>query len=98
MSEVMNKKVIAIEYPRENEKVMSNCYTFRIAAMPGVKKVEVSINDSAWMPCRKAGDCWWYDWSNYGSGDYELVSRIQLSNGHFLTTEHRFFTVELEQS
>jgi hypothetical protein len=95
MPEVINKKVVAIEYPRESETIASNNYTFRIVAMSGVKHVEISINDSAWEPCRHSGDSWWYDWSGYGAGEYEVAARVRLANGHFHTTEHRFFTVEL---
>jgi hypothetical protein len=98
MPEVINKKVVVIEYPRQNETIASNNYTFRIVAMSGVKHVEISINDSAFEPCRQAGDSWWYDWSGYGSGEYEVVARMRQADGHFHTTEHRFFAVELEKS
>jgi hypothetical protein len=95
MLEVINKKVVVIEYPRQNEAITSNNYTFSIVAMPGVKKVEVSIDGSAWEPCRQS-DSWWYDWSGYGAGEHEVTARIQLANGHFHTTEPRFFSVEFK--
>ncbi len=98
MPEVMHKKVLAIEYPRPNETIMSDSYTFQIVAMPGAKKVEVSINDSAWEPCRQSGDSFWYDWFCYGSGEYEVAARVQLANGQIHATEHRFFTVELNNA
>lgn len=97
MPEVINKKVVAIDYPRHNEKITSMHYTFRIAAMPGVEKVEVSIDESGWQPCRPSGDSWWFDWSGFASGEHEIVARMRLSDGHFHTTERRFVTVELEQ-
>jgi hypothetical protein len=96
MPEVINKKVAVIEYPRHNETITSKDYTFRIVAMPGVEKVEVSIDEAGWQPCRQSGDSWWYDWSGFGSGEHELVARLQLSDGHFHTSERRFFAVENE--
>lgn len=94
MPEVINKKAAVIEYPRHNETITSKDYTFRITAIPGVRKVEVSIDEAGWQPCRQSGDSWWYDWSGFGSGEHELVARLQLSDGHFHTTERRFFAVE----
>lgn len=94
MSEVISKKVVAIEYPRRDETVTSNYYTFRVAAMPGVKTVEVSINKAGWQPCRQAAGAWWYDWSGYGSGEQELTARVRLADGRYHATEPRFFTVE----
>ena len=98
MPEVISKKVVAIEYPRRNETITSNSYTFHIVAMPGAKKVEVSINDSVWEPCRKSGDSFWYDWFGYAPGEHELVARVQLNDGRYHTSERRFITVELEHS
>lgn len=96
MPEVINKKVVAIEYPRHEETIESNHYTFRVAAMPGAKAVEVSVNESAWMPCRKSGEYWWYDWSGYASGEHGLAARVELADGRQLVTENRFFKVELD--
>lgn len=97
MPEAINKKVVAIEYPRHEETIESNNYTFRVAAMPGAKAVEVSVNESAWMPCRKSGEFWWYDWSEYGSGEHGVSARVQLEDGRQLITENRFFKVELDR-
>lgn len=94
MPEVINKKAAVIEYPRHNETITSKDYTFRIAALPGVTKVEVSIDEAGWQPCRQSGGSWWYDWSGFGSGEHEIVVRLQLSDGHCHTTERRLFNVE----
>jgi hypothetical protein len=96
MPEVMNKKVVAIDYPLHNETITSNDYTFRVTAMPGVKKVEISINGGGWEPCRQSENAFWYDWSGYVSGDHEMIARVQLPSGHHYNTEHRFFSVELD--
>jgi hypothetical protein len=97
MPEVINKKVVVIEYPRHNETITSKDYTFRIVAMPGVKHVEVSIDEAGWRPCRQSANSWWYDWSGFGSGEHEIVARLQLADGHTHTTERRFFSVDLEK-
>lgn len=97
MPETINKKVVAIEYPRHEETIESNHYTFRVAAMPGAKSVEVSVNESGWLPCRKSGEFWWYDWSGYGSGEHGIAARAQLADGRYLMTETRFFKVELDR-
>lgn len=98
MPEVMSKKVVAIDYPRANETIKSDKYTFRVEAMEGATNVEVSIDDAAFEPCRRDGNSWWYDWSCYGSGDHEMTARVHLANGHHHATEHRDFTVELENA
>lgn len=95
MPEVISKKVVAIEYPRQNETITSNSYTIHIAAMPGVKKVEVSIDDSVWQPCRQSGSSFFYDWFGYAAGEHEIVARIQMSDGHYHTFERRSVAVEL---
>lgn len=97
MPEVISKKVVAVEYPRHEETIESNNYTFRVAAMPGVKSVEVSVNESGWLPCRKSGEFWWYDWSGYGPGEHGIAARAKLADGRYLMTETRFFKVELDR-
>jgi hypothetical protein len=93
----MSKNVVEIEYPRHHETIASENYTFRIMAMPGAKKVEISINESAWKTCRSSGDSWFYDWTGYAAGEYEIAARVQLGNGHYHATERRFFTVEFSK-
>lgn len=96
MPEVIKKRVVAIDYPRHDETITSNAYTFRVVAMPGIRKVEISINEGPWQPCRESGGAWWYDWSGYTAGDHEATARVMLADGRYLATEHRFFMVELK--
>lgn len=98
MSEAIHKRVVAVDYPRHDETITSNDYTIRVVAMPGVRKVDVSIDDAAWEPCRPAGGSWYYDWTAYDSGEHEITARVLLSDGRSLATEHRFFTVELPRT
>lgn len=95
MPEVISKKVVAIEYPRHNETITSNSYTIHIAAMPGAKKVEVSIDESVWEPCRQSGSSFFYDWFGFSAGEHEIVARVHLSDGRYHTTERRYVSTEL---
>lgn len=97
MPEVISRKVVAIEYPRHDETITSDHYTFRVAAMPGVKTAEVSVNEAGWEPCRQSGGSWWYDWAGYGPGEHGVAARVQLNDGRYLETAPRFFKVELER-
>lgn len=96
MHEVMHKNVLTVDYPRPNETITSDNYTFRIVAMPGVKKVEISVDGAPWQPCRQSEGSFWYDWSGYRSGEHEVAARVQLADGPFHTTGSRFFNVELQ--
>lgn len=85
-------QVLSLDYPRQNEKVTSPDYTFRISAPEDAKSVEVAVNQGPWQPCRKAAGHWWYDWSGYGSGEHEVVTRMKTPRGLRITAEqHEFF-------
>jgi hypothetical protein len=86
---------IALDYPQERESVISPEYTFRVAARAATR-VEISIDDGAWRPCRPAEGYWWYDWSGYMSGRHQAVARIQPQNdGQKATSRTCRFRVEL---
>lgn len=59
---------ITVDYPQERERVISPDYTFRVAAR-AASRVEISIDQNEWRPCRQAEGYWWYDWSGYVSGN-----------------------------
>jgi hypothetical protein len=94
MPEVMNDEPIVIDFPEEDEKITSPHYTFRVGVFPDAQRVEVSIDDEGWMPCRNAVGFWWFDWSNYTSGSHSVVARVHLRDGHTFTTPPRSFRVE----
>ena len=98
-AEVLSKPIaataIALDYPKERERVISPDYTFRIEAKEA-SLVEISIDDNVWQPCRQADGYWWYDWSGYMSGKHQAVARIQAQNdGQQSTSQTRRFRVEL---
>jgi len=86
---------ITVDYPQERERVISPEYTFRVAAR-AASRVEISIDQNEWRPCRQAAGYWWYDWSGYMSGKHQAVARIQPQNdGQKATSRTCHFRVEL---
>ena len=86
---------ITVDYPQERESVVSRDYTFRIEAK-AASRVEISIDDNEWQPCRQADGYWWYDWSGYLPGKHHAVARIQPQNdGQKSTSRTIRFRVEL---
>jgi hypothetical protein len=95
----LNEPVVAgeitVDYPQERERVTSPDYTFRIEAKEA-SRVEISIDDNVWQPCRPADGYWWYDWSGYMSGKHQAVAKMQPQNdGQKVTSSARRFRVEL---
>ena len=66
----------SIDYPQEDETIISSHYTFRIKAPLNAEKVEVCIDGAPWQLCRYSSGFWWFDWSDYFSGEHEIVARI----------------------
>lgn len=82
---------LAVDYPQENEKIVSNSYSFRVSAPLDSQKVEISIDGYEFKPLRQAAGYWWYDWSNFSAGVHEAVVRIQPQHGRALTLQPRRF-------
>jgi hypothetical protein len=86
---------ITLDYPKERECVISPEYTFRIEAK-AASRVEISIDDNVWQPCRQADGYWWYDWSGYMSGKHQAIAKIQPQNdGQKSISRTCHFRVEL---
>ncbi|MBI3299002.1 MAG: hypothetical protein HYZ75_12600 [Elusimicrobia bacterium] len=94
MPEIATEKALNVDFPRQREKIVSAEYTFRIAAPADAERVEVSIDELEWRPCRSAAGSWWYDWSRYAAGSHQLVSRAHLRDGRTVASEPRSFRVE----
>lgn len=95
MHEVSISDKATIDYPREEERVTSAHYTFRIAAPMNAEKVEVCVDGAPWQLCRYSGGFWWYDWSGYFSGEHEIVARVLPFDSRTYVLTTRRFTVEL---
>jgi len=82
------KKILKIDFPKENEIISSSHYTVRISSSEK-SLVELSINNGPWKPCRYDHDgsgswYWWFDWSNYSKGPHKLIARIKNPNGRVI--------------
>ena len=72
-----------IEFPRQDETIVSPTYTLRVAAPAGVEALDVSIDQGAWKACREDVGSWWFDWSGYADGEHEVIARIRGRNGRW---------------
>lgn len=84
-----------IDYPQEEETITSPHYTFRIKAPLNAEKVEVCIDGAPWQLCRYSSGFWWHDWSEYSSGEHEVVARILPFDSRNYTLRTRRFSVNL---
>jgi len=85
---------INIEFPREGEVVAPPVYTFQIVAAPGAGEVELSIDQGDWLPCRESLGLWWFDWSDFDKGVYEVIARTRTAEGVYTVSAPRQFRVE----
>jgi len=87
------KRYVLVDYPMEGDMITSQIYSFRISASP-TERVEISIDDREWLPCRHSVGYWWYDWSGFSAGPHSLLARIPSSVGkRNLESKPRQFTV-----
>jgi hypothetical protein len=85
-----------IDYPQEEETITSPHYTFRVKAPLNAEKVEVCIDGAPWRLCRYSAGFWWYDWTDYGTGEHEVVARILPFDSRNYTLRTRRFSVDLK--
>jgi hypothetical protein len=74
---------IIIDHPSANETVYPNHYAVRIGAS-NKGAVEISINNSEWLPCRYSDGYWWFDWQEFKSGKNKIVARLKNEKGRVL--------------
>lgn len=72
---------VTLDHPVSGEKVLSRGYTLRAGTVGEAEKVEISIDDGAWQPCRFSVGYWWYDWAGYSEGRHQAEVRARLKNG-----------------
>ena len=90
-----NKLLLAVEYPRQNEKITSSTYTVRVFAPEGAKRVGISIDQGPWKSCRPAVGYWWHDWAGYENGEHQIVVYMETSGGIRVIAEPHEFFVDL---
>jgi len=74
MAKSVKTEKLSIDYPKTDEIVWSGHYAVRITAPHG-EKVEVSIDNGKWTPCRSAAGHWWLDIYGLGEGEHGLAVR-----------------------
>lgn len=80
---------VVLDHPINNETVRTGHYTIRAGASP-CDKVEISIDDQPWVPCRHAVGYWWYDWHGYSAGSHQLVARLHKGENTVVSRRRRF--------
>ena len=88
-----NEVCIELDHPQQGEKITAPHYTFRIGVYGDTERVEISINQGHWQPCRHSVGYWWYDWSGYTKGRHQVVARARTKDGQVFTSETRKFQV-----
>lgn len=81
------------DHPQQGEKITAPHYTFRVGAIGEIERVELSINNGPWQPCRNSVGYWWYDWADYAAGKYQAAVRAQTKDGQTFTSEPCKFQV-----
>ena len=91
---VQSRPAVRVECPGEGDVIARPFYTFKIAAMPGADRVEVSIDQGGWLPCREALGFWWHDWSGFDKGEHKLAARSRMGDGLSTNSASRRFSVD----
>ena len=88
---------LAVDFPAQNEKIISDEYTFRVDAPLDCAAVEIAVDQGPWRPCRSASGYWWHDWFGYDDGEHEIAARLTTAEGTTVTSEpHEFFVERLK--
>lgn len=82
---------IVIDHPSENEKIGKGHYAVR-ASTSTCERVEISIDDAQWLPCRNAAGHWWFDLHDLASGGHKLTLRMHNAGG--MSQAERKFKVQ----
>ncbi|MCK4659256.1 MAG: hypothetical protein KAV82_07005 [Phycisphaerae bacterium] len=65
---------VSIDYPQEDEIITSATYVIRMTASDSSDNVRVKIDAGDWSQCYWSDGHWWFDWSNYPTGDREMIA------------------------
>jgi hypothetical protein len=79
---------IWIDHPQENERLFHSAYVVRLG-VGGAEAVEISVDGSAWQPCRLTSGYWWYDWSDIPRGKHTLTAHMRTAGGQWYRTPPR---------
>lgn len=79
------KDQLIIDYPKEGEILNPKHYAVRISASDG--EVELSIDGSDWISCRKSVGYYWFDWYYILPGKHKCLARKKLAEGSYNKTK-----------
>jgi hypothetical protein len=82
------KEALTIEWPAKGEIVGSAFYEIEVVD-GSAAKVELSIDGSAWNPCRFSNGHWNYSWTDYRSGDHEIRAQAVDRDGQVCACQAR---------
>jgi hypothetical protein len=83
VDEVPSSSYIVIDYPNEAEIINGLHYALPIVASND-GYVEISFNDSEWLPCRFGSGYWWFDWTHFAPGPHSLSARLVNHHGNII--------------
>lgn len=72
---------LIVDHPIDMETIYGNHYAIRIGASAD-GYVEISFNNGEWQPCRYDAGYWWFDWTYFSPGHYEIKTRLVDTNGN----------------
>jgi len=87
--------ILAVDYPRPNERITVPKYILRVTAPHDSRKVEVSFDEGPWARCRPDVGFWWHEWSGYATGWHRVRARAVSSRGAVLRSSPHDFVVNL---
>lgn len=87
------KPAVSVDFPQAGEGVLPGHYAIRITA-PEAARVEISIDNSPWQPCREDSGHWWYDWTGFEPGNHQARVQALGGNGAILAVATRQITVK----
>lgn len=88
-----SKVCVVLDHPQQGENITAPQYTFRVGTPGNTDRVEISIDQGSWHPCRYSVGYWWYDWSGYKEGRYQAEARAWTKDGQVSTSGPRNFQV-----
>jgi|SRR5581483_6806731 len=83
---------IIIDYPKEEELVLSGDYAVRLSGTSEAQ-VELSVNGGEWLGCRRSVGFYWFDWTPTETGEAVLKARLRVGDGRWKMSAERFCRV-----
>lgn len=72
---------VVLDHPQQGEKIASPDYTLRVGTVGDVERVEISIDQGPWLPCRYSVGYWWHDWTGYPAGRHQAEAKAWARDG-----------------